>query len=377
MPRRNDIAKILIIGALRNRLVAFTISLLFFVALGPLVHACSYSLSTVQVTPEFRIIVRHGPTPIPRIQVEIYDEGELDRLQDGREWTPVLKLVTGRDGTAEAKNLRPGKYLVETKGPGMGDAVYAQVGGKADESKNQIGLEWPFSRRETIKTKSLSGQLISNNPWTPFQNVQVQLWTAGLEKPLAIKDTGPQGRFHFDETRPGIYVIRIQGRQDAVNPNNQVEGDLSVELDPSAPDAVASLFLRLAESSCGIEYSSCPLSNDASIATAARRFQVVYGPDVRGEHPWIDNARFKLLDDHGAAIAEGRTDSKGMAGLPSEFLGKATLVVASSGLTTIQQTLDLLPPDEGAPGLVVSLAFLGATESGDHCSEVRLEKNAP
>jgi hypothetical protein len=379
MPRRNDIAKILIIGSGPNRLVALAMAFLFVVALHLPVQACSLSLARVRVSPDFRVIVSHGSIPIPGIQVEVYDEDERHQGDAAAERKPVLTLVTSQDGIAEIKNLNKGKYLVETMGPGGRSAVYAVIGDSTDKITSEISLQWPFSLHETLKTRSFSGELLSNDPWTPFQNVQVELWAPGLEKPLAKEDTGPQGRFHFDVTRPGIYVLRVIGRQDGVNPDRQIGGpdrqiggEVAVELDPSAQDAMASLPLQFAMTTCGLTYSSCP-GNGTPVATASRRIKVMHEPGV-AEFPEVKDARYKLLDDRGASIAEGTADSHGIAELPSEFVGKATLVVASSGLTAIQQPLDMLTPDESAPSLVVTMTSIGGSKN---CSATTLEKHAP
>jgi hypothetical protein len=363
MPGRNDISKGRVTGLLASRLISFVLSFLFFVALPLPAPACSYSLATVRVSPDFRVIVRHGSAPVPGIQIEVYSE----------ESKLVLRLATSLEGVVEIKNLRPGKYLVQTGGPGRGGAVYAEVAEKPENTRNEISLEWPFTWRGTLKTRSLSGELVSNDPDSPFQDVQVQLWAAGLEIPMAKVDTGPQGSFRFDETQPGIYVIRVQGHQDKVDPNWQIEGDLSVELSPSSPDALPSLALRLGMTSCGIVYSTCLPGNEDPMVTASRRLRVMNEPGV-SENPGVENAKYKLLGDHGALIAEGTTDRNGTAELPSEVVGKATLVVASSGLTTLQQPLELLPLDESAPGLVVTMSTIVGSATG--CSVVTLEKHA-
>jgi hypothetical protein len=370
MPRRNDISKILIIGSGPNRLVAFAMSLLFVLALHPPAQACSLSLDRIRVSSDFRVIVSHGSTPIPAIQVDVYDEDER-RGDSDTEQKPILTLVTGRDGAAEIKNLGKGTYFVATKGAGGGSAVYAVVGDRPDKIRNEITLQWPFSLHKTLKSRSFSGELLSDDPWKPFQNIHVELWAPGLEKPLAIQDTDPQGRFHFDVTRPGIYVLRVLGHQDDVKPNDQIGGELAVELDPSRPDALASLSLHLGMSTCGIEYSNCPAA-DTKIATASRRFKVMYEPGV-SEYPGVKNAKYKLLDDRGRSIAEGTTDDGGIAALPSEAMGNATLVVASPSLVNVQQSLELLPPDESAPDLVVTMTSVGGSDS---CSAVSLEKHA-
>jgi len=164
-----------------------------------------------------------------------------EKLKDSQtEQKPVLTLVTSQDGIAEIKNLDKGTYLVATKGPGGGSAVDAVIGDSSEKVTSEVSLQWPFSLNQTLKARSFSGNLVSNDPWKPFENVQVLLWAPGLEKPLAVADTGPEGRFHFDVTQPGIYVLRVLGRQSDVRSDDQIGGDLSVELDPSAADASAS-----------------------------------------------------------------------------------------------------------------------------------------
>jgi hypothetical protein len=330
-------------------------------------------MSTVHVTSDFRVVVRHDSTPIPGIPIEVYDDRELSRSEAGTEWKPLLRLITSREGTAEVKGLGKGRYVVEIGGPGGGSAVYAVVADQSGESSHEISLQWPNPYMGMLKASRLSGQLVSNNPWAPFQNVQVQLWTAGVETPLAVEETGPKGRFSFNETRPGIYVVRVLGRQDGENPSNQIRGDLPVELSPSAPDALASISLRLGMTTCGISYGSCPVSKETPIATASRRIKVIFGPDIGSESPYVENAKYKLLDERGALIVQGTIDHSGVAELPSDANGKATLVVAYSMLTTVEQSLELLPSDAGAPNLLVSLSRLG---SDNQCSAVSLEKHA-
>jgi hypothetical protein len=371
MPRRNETAKILIIGARSRFLVACTVWFSLLLTISATACACSVSLAKVHVASDFRIIVSHGSMPISGIKVEIYNEEELPRLQDGAEWKPILTLITSPDGVAEVKNLDKGVYLLETKGPGGGSAVYAEVSDNSDKSSNQVLLQWPSSRGEILKIRSLSGELVSNDPWIPFENINVELWAAGLEKPLAVTDTGAQGRFHFSETRPGLYVLHIRGYQKKAR-RSQIEGGLPVELAPSAPDALASLALRLDETTCGIQYSRC-VPNKTPIATASRLLKVMYEPGM-SEYPGIESAKYRLLDEHGASIAEGTTDHEGNAQLPSDFVGKGTLLVASPLLTTAQQAVDLLAPDVSAPDLVVTM--MPIVEGDNQCSTVSLEKHA-
>jgi hypothetical protein len=369
MSRRNDISKILIIGSGLKRSIALVAAIaVLFVALPWTLQACVRSTPIVKVSGDFHVIVRHEETPIAGIQVDIYDE-ELSQSNAELPWKPVLSLITSNDGTAETRNLAKGRYLAAIKGPGGGYAVHVEITGKGGKLSNEVPLYWPFSPSGLLKTRSLSGALVSNDPWKPIQNVEVQLWAVGIDSPLAIENTGPQGGFNFKEVRPGLYVVRIRGRQNGVEPHNQIAGDLAVELSSSARDALDSISLRLDMTDCGLTYSACPAGNDKPIAAASRRIQVLYPPGM-AEYPTIDGARYKLLNDKGASIAEGTTDKNGLADLPSDAMGSTTLIVASPGLTTLQQRLDLLVPKTGAIQLAVTLNGL------EKCSTVTLEKNA-
>jgi hypothetical protein len=342
-----------------------TAGVLLFLGSVGLADACSVSLSTVRVSPNFRVMVQHGTVPIPDISVEIYDKADLEKSQGETDWKPILTLLTGQDGAAGVHNLAPGSYLVQTRGPGAGSAVYARVLAKGHKTSNEISLEWPFSWRGILKIRTLAGELASNNPWTPFQNIHMELWTAGATTPLAVEDTGVEGHFHFNEAKPGIYILRIRGQQKGVGDQWQVKGDITIELSPSA-DLPDSLSLHLSETSCGLTYSSCPVPN--VVAVASRRIKIL---DPLGAV--IANAKYELLNQRGEALASGSTDSDGIAELSSELLGKMTLVIASPGFSLLKQPLELAAPDIHASDLLVSMALHG---DKNQCSAVTLEKHA-
>jgi hypothetical protein len=328
-------------------------------------YACTVSLATVQVSTSFRVFVRDGTSSLPGIQVEVFDQAEL---KSDSEWKPVLTLVTGRDGATHVQNLRPGTYLVATKGPGGGSAVYAQVSTEPRQPHNNVTLAWPFSfSSEILKVRTLAGRLESNNPWKPFENVHLELWTAGAEAPLAIKDTEAEGRFHFSEAKPGIYILRIHGRQKNVDDNWQVDGEIPLRLSPAAADSPEPLSLYLGMSSCGITYDSCPIPS--ALGLPSRRLQV---RDPLGAV--IAHAKYRVLDLAGAELATGSTDSDGIAELPSELKGKVTLVVASTGFTLFTLPLELHPPDDTASYLAVEMGVQGF--GSDQCGAANLEKHA-
>jgi len=330
--------------------------------------ACFITLATVHVSTNFRVIVQHGSTPIPGIQVAVFDNADLAKSAGETEWKPkpILTLVAGPDGAVDIQNLKPGSYLIETKGPGKGSAVNAEVSAKRVKNSNRISLEWPSSWTGIVKTKTLAGTLASNNPWIPFQDIHVELWTAGAKTPISAENTGAEGHFHFEQTAPGIYILHVRGQQKGVGDNWQVEGDIPLELSPSAVNVPEVLSLQLAESSCGISYSSCPAPN--IVAMTSRRIRV---RDPLGAV--IAHAEYELDDPSSAMKAHGSTDSNGIAELPPDLLGKMTLVIASPGFSLLKQPLDLLAPDGRANDLLVSMAVNGFD---NQCSAVSLEKHA-
>jgi hypothetical protein len=327
---------------------------------------CIKSLISVNVPPSFQVSVWHDAKAVSGITIEVYKE------KDSENRNPLLTLLTHRDGSAEIKNLAPGVYVIQTTGPGQGSAVYAVVATNHVKPSSEIKLEWPYSRESILKSRALAGDLISNRPSNPFEKIHLELWSAGGSTPLAVADTGPDGHFHFDQSQAGIYVLRVRGRQKDIAPDDQVEGDVAIELSPAASDATE-ISLRLDMSDCGIEYSNCPANK--LVALASRRIQVLNVPGM-AEYPTIGGAQYRLLNDHGASIAEGTTDKNGIAELPFDARGRATLIVADDLLATLQQPLDLLPADESAPDLVLTVTSIGGSDN-NNCSTARLEKHAP
>ena len=351
---------------LNTALGCLAAGVLFFLGFPGLAGACWVSLATVRVTPTFQVFVLHGSDPVSGIEVEVFDNADLERTHGEAEWKPILTLFTGPDGAVDVQKLRPGRYLIETKGPGKGSATYAQVSTGHGKAGNRVTLEWPFSSDGILKTRALAGQLTSNNPWIPFQDIHVELWTAGAKTPIAAENTGAEGHFHFEQTTSGIYILHVRGQQKGVGDNWQVEGDIPLELSPSAVNLPEVLSLQLAESSCGISYSSCPAPN--VVAMTSRRIRV---RDPLGAV--IARAQYELDDPSSAVKAHGSTDSNGIAELPPGLLGKMTLVIASPGFTLLKQPLDLRAFDANAGDLLVSMA---GQMSENQCSSVRLEKHA-
>jgi len=369
MPRRSDISKILIIGSGPRLVLAPVVALILLLIFVPVSRACVRSFMTVQVQPSFKISVTNGATPEPGIKVGVYDEEELNREPDPSRWKPVLDLTTSAEGLAEVTNLPAGTYVVRTTGPGSGSAVSVRVGGESAKVSNQISLEWPFQmmRSEILRTKTLVGNLGSNNPWKPFANLHVELWSRAGGSPLAAQDTDSEGHFHFPELQPGIYILRVRGHQQEVDSSSQVEGEIPVNLSSDSTNSPEALSLYLGMSDCGITYNSCPTPGPMGLPS--RRIQI---HDPLGAV--IGDAKYRVLAPDGREVAGGLSDSSGIVDLSPELKGRVILVVFSPGFTRFELPLDLIPSTDSAEYLSVEMAVQGY--GGEKCSAASLVKNA-
>jgi hypothetical protein len=345
---------------LNSSFICLVATALVFMVLPWCAEACTISLANVQVFSDFRVVVQHGATPIPGIQVEVYDSSEAGSK-------PILSLLTGSDGAAEIHNLRTGAYMVNTKGPGAYGAVYAIVSTKLEKRENQISFEWPSPMFKVLKTRTLGGRLASNNPLTPFENIHAELWAAGGQEPLAVQDIGVDGHFQFRETKPGIYILRVRGQRKNARYGSQVEGDIPLELQKAKKKSQEPLSLYLGMSGCGITYDHCPVPSADALPT--RRLQVY---DPLGSI--ITYSEYRVLNHAGAEIAAGSTGSNGIVELPLELNGTATLIVTKTGSPIFELPLYLMPPTDTAEFLTVVMGIQGY--GGDNCSAANLEKNA-
>lgn len=326
---------------------------------------CMRSLASFKVPPSFRVTVWNDAKSVPGIAIAVYEDGpSVERVKP----VPVLTVQTDQSGSAEVKNLAPGVYVITIAGPGQGSAAYAVVATNHSKPADEIKLEWPSSSaRGILRAKALTGVLASNNPLAPFENIHAELWTAGVQKPLAVQDIGMDGHFQFNETKPGLYILRIRGQRPNAKYDPTVEGDIPVELLPATKNNQEPLSLYLGMTDCGITYDSCPVPTPDQWPT--RRLQVL---DPVGSV--IKYAEYRVLNPAGAQLAAGSTGSNGMVELPHELNGKVTLVVTRTGSAVFTLPLDLIAPTDPAPYLFVTMGVQGY--GGDQCSAEHLEKNA-
>lgn len=329
---------------------------------------CVRSMERFKVPPSFRISVWNDAKSVPGIAIAVYAFYKDGPSVEGVKPIPVLTAQTDYTGSAEVKDLAPGVYVIATTGPGQGSAAYAVVATNHRKPSSEIKLAWPStSVRGVLSARTLTGMLASNNPWAPFENIHAELWAAGVQEPLAVQDLGTDGHFQFNETKPGIYILRIRGQRKKARYESQVEGDIPVELLPATKNSQDPLSLYLGMSDCGITYDSCPIPSADALPT--RRLQV-YDPDGS----IITYSEYRVLNPAGAEVAAGSTGSSGIVELPRELSGMATLVVKRTGSAVFTLPLDLISPTDTAPYLWVTMGVQGY--GGNQCSAEHLEKNA-
>lgn len=326
---------------------------------------CVSSPADVNVPPSFHVSVWYGAKAVPGIPIEVYNNAAL--YIESVKPLPVLSLQTDQNGNAEIMNLAPGVYLIQTTGPGRGSAVYAHVAINHSKPTSEIKLEWPYSARGILRAKTLTGVLASNNPLAPFENIHAELWAAGVQEPLAVQDIGTDGHFQFNETKPGLYILRIRGQRTNAQYDPKVEGDIPVELLPATKNKQEPLSLYLGMTDCGITYDSCPVRSADVLPT--RRLQVY---DPLGSI--ITYSEYRVLNPAGAEVAAGSTGSNGIVELPHSLNGMVTLIVTKTGSPVFELPMELIDPTDPAKYLFVTMGVQGY--GGSNCSAAHLEKNA-
>lgn len=319
--------------------------------------ACAISYLLVDVNPSFHVLVKHGNQPISGIGVAVYGTRGTDRELEDK---PFLHLVSDKNGTINVASLKPGTYFIATEGTGQGSAFYAVLGDKRrSKAKDEVSLEWPA--RTVIRTKHLAGKLLDANDWSTFEmslaNAELELWKPGTLTPIAKQTISREGRFEFQTTAPGLYILRLKG--------GFHEGEIGLDLSPASSDAVDEVKLHLTETSCGLMYQQCPAWKPLELRSSNLTFLEATGK------PW-QRAAYRLERRDGALVAQGSTDENGKSALSEILAGEFRLVLAKPA-NSVEQ---LVRFNRGSAvgyssGLALIVQFDGV------CSYLSLEKHAP
>jgi hypothetical protein len=348
MPRRNDIAKILIIGS-----VVF-IALVVTLSPEPAI-ACAIFPPAIDVTPDFDILVLDHGSPVPGIPIEVTQVG-------AKSDHPLLTLKSGADGRVAVKGLAAGDYSVESNAAMWVPGFIARVGNpKAQVEKSLVKFQWPSYR--IARVKALRGRLWSENSQSHFEDLDLRLFLVDGRPASPSQFTGPSGRFEFKDVNPGLYVMWMHAKQPHVRKGFEDEGPIVVRVDPEDQSAPAELDLPIGSTSCGIWYAQCDQQN--AISLASRRIKLRDSNSAA-----VFAAQYVVTDSSGNQTASGLSNREGIIHLPKELRGTYKLAINSSGFTPLEQPLEFLPYDSRARDLYVVLNL------GGSCSEAKLEKNA-
>jgi hypothetical protein len=347
MPRRNDIAKILIIG---SGPIVLTLMLT-----ASLAWACTVFGVRVNAAPNFDLLVQDNGRPVPGIPIIVWRVGDKNRKR-------LFEAKSDQDGRVAIRGLLPGEYAIDNLGPIKSGGLTAIVkrNGPATLAKPII-FNWPW--QEIVKFKSLQGTLRAASLQYPFKEVELAVLTVDTGAQIKTLRTGPDGHFKFSEIPPGLYVVQVHGNQPGVGKNWQVDGPIAVEITPDSASAPDDVEFMLGESSCGIWYSHCPRRD--SINLASRRIQVT---DPLGAV--VGLAQYIVEDRSGNKVAFGESNRDGVIELPAELRGAYKLTIARTGFTPLEQPLELVGPAAGAKDLSVLLNI------GGDCSQAKLEAHA-
>lgn len=349
MPRRNDIAKILMIGSFV--VVAIVVMLFPHPAI-----ACAIFPLAIDVTPDFDILVVDHGTPVPDIPIEVTQVGV------GSDH-PLLTLKSGADGRVAVKGLAPGDYSVESNFAMWVPGFIARVGNpRAQAKKNLVEFQWP--NFHILRTRHIRGRLWSPDPNNAFEDLDLRLFLVDGRPASSSQFTGPSGEFDFKNIDPGLYVLWMHAKQPHMDKGYEAEGPIVVQLvrsDRSAPDE---LDLPIGSSSCGIYYPpQCVKGNPISLSS--RQIKI-----ADSDGGLVESAHYAITDSSGSKIISGESDREGFIHLPKELNGTYKLAIYRSGFSPLEQTLQLLPYDSRARDLDVILNI------GGSCSEAKLETHA-
>jgi hypothetical protein len=170
---------------------------------------------------------------------------------------------------------------------------------------------------------------------------------------LSTIDTTDRGEFDFGNLPPGIYFIHLK-RFTAFF--GDVEGLISVAVDPTAPARADKLDLNLTWTSCGLMYmdqSKCPQLD-------------LYVKKLQGHMSRSPRVEIVLRDAAQNLIAHVNTDPDGNFSFPGPLAGTFDLRIDGGAITPVHTQLHI---DPTAPGSSLEIQRGSLTS----CTAVRVQ----
>lgn len=284
MPRRNNIAKALIIAVA-----------------APAFACTEFAAPPKPVYPSFTVRVLKFSQPVPGISVRLvhhYDDFPGPQTIPLQRFPVIGRAVTDASGIAHFTNAPIGEYdVVADIGPRDDPPrLFVKVSRKLAGASNEIKLASPAL--EFLPSQSMAGVL------------NLSLTDADLQLHLIRADSGRvidtvrlnDGTFHFqDSLPPGPYYLRLEGKFLSREP--EVLGDLGVWLDPSG-QAPASINADVTISSCGVWYAAACSRPTVEVPRACGRLI----DELGASFPAKD---IKMLDEHSEVVAAMKTTGAG------------------------------------------------------------------
>jgi len=251
MPKRTDIAKILIIVARRSFLLA---AALFLLGLAR-AHACVEVSQQYTVYRDFVVEVKKEGKRAAGIEVRITGSD-----------TPAT--TTDENGIASFHGVKPGTYSIITSYAGVDgeDAELRVVDGNTG-AYNNIDLRWPD--RRIFEVQRVAGKMSSytfRETGQDLGDLLLSLTNTSDSHLLATTITNQHGEFEFKDVPLGLYVLHVS--RQTIDKKSDINGDVLVEV-MSDVDLQRLPHLGLAMTDCGLlsvplEDKYVPLRNDHS-----------------------------------------------------------------------------------------------------------------
>lgn len=296
--------------------------------------ACSLSFSAISVGSSFKVKVSGSDGPVKGLVLNLTSLD--DRAQSA---------VTDGNGIADFHNVPTGtRYLGAAHDNGYGVQLDVKPNGRTNVI---VPVRWPSI--EPIHVHSLSGTMRASGQLDQ-PALSLELLDAVSGRILSSIDTTGRGEFDFGKIGPGLYFIHLK----------QMEGLISVAVDPGAPARADKLDLNLNFTSCGLMYtdqSQCP-HPDLHVKKLEGHVSDSVGRAMRG-------AEIVLLDDAQSQVSRVSTDPNGNFSFSGPLAGTFELRIDGGGFTPVHTPLHI-EPTTGSSSLEIEADVLG-------CSTVRVK----
>ena len=205
--------------------------------------ACVRTYPTFRIRGDFSVSVRgRDGQPVEGVTVRIVFA------------IPTLDLaaeqVTDKQGRAFFRALMMSDYWISAERAGVSSTTGKLWPVMDDSGGTEITLTWP--QASVTKVQQVSGYLVVGRERAVLAGADAWLTDTVTGKELGRLKTDENGKFSFNKTDPGLYVLHIDEPLKCSRPMCKFQGNILVEVDPAAHDAELPRY--------GLQMSDCGLS---------------------------------------------------------------------------------------------------------------------